>query len=390
MPDTIREPTLPASTTHAGIVTLAEDGESSDDPLQSDDSRIPTAAQKAALAGTSGTPGTGNKYVTDSDPRLLASSASATPAPDTIPVSDTSGTLDSWISHASSSVWGLLKLGVAGGAQAFNALLNSMSNLETSGFIVRKADGTSVTRSLVSGPGVQVTNGTGQDGNVTFSLTGGSNSDRNAAMGYTLDVYPQKTSAIMDNGTPSQSGTAALVNDSAGRRRLRKTGSPSSIYTSGLDTYVVGSIVGVATFTIATNSTDLTGNVYKFGLCGANTFTSALSDSIQHICIGYRNLSSANWYILTGTAAAQTALDTGVPVSVNTIYKLVLSTYVGSVTAEIYSWSGSAWTSLYTGTVTTTMPGTGAALGLATFSTTTSGTNEWFLYGANFKLGFGW
>lgn len=34
-----------------------------------DDSRFPTAGQKTALAGTSGTPGTGNEYVTDDDPR---------------------------------------------------------------------------------------------------------------------------------------------------------------------------------------------------------------------------------------------------------------------------------------------------------------------------------
>lgn len=37
-----------------------------------DDSRFPTTAEKAALAGTSGAPGAGNKYVTDSDPRLGA------------------------------------------------------------------------------------------------------------------------------------------------------------------------------------------------------------------------------------------------------------------------------------------------------------------------------
>ncbi len=35
-----------------------------------------TVAQAAALAGTDGTPGAGNKYVTDSDPRLLAPSIS--------------------------------------------------------------------------------------------------------------------------------------------------------------------------------------------------------------------------------------------------------------------------------------------------------------------------
>lgn len=34
------------------------------------DSRFPTASEKAALAGTNGSPGSGNKYVTDSDPRL--------------------------------------------------------------------------------------------------------------------------------------------------------------------------------------------------------------------------------------------------------------------------------------------------------------------------------
>lgn len=70
MPGALREPTLPATTTSAGIVELAADGESSDNPLQSDDSRLPTSGQKAALAGTSGTPGAGNPYVTNSDTRL--------------------------------------------------------------------------------------------------------------------------------------------------------------------------------------------------------------------------------------------------------------------------------------------------------------------------------
>lgn len=36
----------------------------------STDTRFPTNAEKAALAGTHGSPGAGNKYVTDSDPRL--------------------------------------------------------------------------------------------------------------------------------------------------------------------------------------------------------------------------------------------------------------------------------------------------------------------------------
>lgn len=40
------------------------------------DANNPTAAQKAALAGTNGSPGSGNKYVTDTDPRLAATGGS--------------------------------------------------------------------------------------------------------------------------------------------------------------------------------------------------------------------------------------------------------------------------------------------------------------------------
>ena len=40
----------------------------------------PTSGQKAALAGTDGTPGAGNPYVTDSDPRLTGSTGSITTA----------------------------------------------------------------------------------------------------------------------------------------------------------------------------------------------------------------------------------------------------------------------------------------------------------------------
>lgn len=39
-----------------------------------DHTLLPVSGEKAALAGTNGTPGTGNKYVTNSDPRLSAQS----------------------------------------------------------------------------------------------------------------------------------------------------------------------------------------------------------------------------------------------------------------------------------------------------------------------------
>lgn len=41
--------------------------------LASNDSRVPTGDQKAALAGTSGAPSASNKFVTDADPRIASS-----------------------------------------------------------------------------------------------------------------------------------------------------------------------------------------------------------------------------------------------------------------------------------------------------------------------------
>lgn len=42
-----------------------------------DNANDPTAGQKAALVGTVGTPGAGNKYVTDADPRVSAAASTA-------------------------------------------------------------------------------------------------------------------------------------------------------------------------------------------------------------------------------------------------------------------------------------------------------------------------
>jgi hypothetical protein len=53
----------------AGTPTLRSLGTGAAQAAAGDDGRFPTAGQKAALSGTSGTPGVGNAYVTDADPR---------------------------------------------------------------------------------------------------------------------------------------------------------------------------------------------------------------------------------------------------------------------------------------------------------------------------------
>jgi hypothetical protein len=60
----------PSSSAAATDESLRRLGTGSTHAAAGDDSRFPTAGQKNALAGTAGTPGTGNEYVTTSDSRL--------------------------------------------------------------------------------------------------------------------------------------------------------------------------------------------------------------------------------------------------------------------------------------------------------------------------------
>jgi hypothetical protein len=69
------------STGAANVATVRELGTGATQAAPGDDSRFPTSGQKNALAGTSGTPGSSNKYVTDQDSRLDALSVQAAGTP---------------------------------------------------------------------------------------------------------------------------------------------------------------------------------------------------------------------------------------------------------------------------------------------------------------------
>jgi hypothetical protein len=68
----------------AGTPSLRTLGTGATEAAAGNDSRFPSSGQSAALAGTSGSPGSGNRYVTDADPRLTdqrtPSDGSVTPA----------------------------------------------------------------------------------------------------------------------------------------------------------------------------------------------------------------------------------------------------------------------------------------------------------------------
>ena len=356
----------------------------------------PTVTQARGLRESGGTTLTmgavsAGQLLGRSGTTIVGINASATPTASYVVVADAGGKVDSWISTASTTVAGLLKIGASGGAQAWAAILDAIAALGTTGLIARTGSGTVATRTLTAGTGVTITNGDGVSGNPTINMTGGSNTDRSAANGYTCDIYPGNSSAIADNSTLTQIGTKAIGNDGNGRRLLACSASPNYIYTANNDSYVVGATSCTVTFVIRTNSSALTGNVYKFGLCGSNTFTSALADVIQTIALVYRHASSAGfWYVVTSTAASATSAITTIPIAANTEYKIVMVTSVGTVSFEVFSLSGSTWVSIGTATATATMPGSGSKLGVVAYSTTTSGSNQWSMYGINFREDFGW
>lgn len=356
----------------------------------------PTVTQARGLRESGGTTLTmgavsAGQLLGRSGTTIAGVNASATPTASYVVVADAGGKVDSWISTASTTVAGLLKIGASGGAQAWDADLDAIAALGTNGLIVRTGAGTVAARTLTAGTGVTITNGDGVSGNPTVSMTGGSNTDRSATNGYTCDIYPGNSSAIADNATLTQTGTKAIGNDGNGRRLLACSASPNYIYTTNNDSYVMGAVSCTVTFVIRTNSSALTGNVYKFGLCGANSFTSALADVMQTIALVYRHASSAGfWYVVTSTAASATSAITTIPVAANTEYRIVMVTSVGTVSFEVFSLSGSTWVSIGTATATATMPGSGSKLGVVAYSTTTSGSNQWSMYGINFREDFGW
>jgi hypothetical protein len=62
------KPSGSAATTDEALRAL---GSAAGTACAGNDARLPTAAEKSAFAGTTGTPGSGNKFVTDTDPRLV-------------------------------------------------------------------------------------------------------------------------------------------------------------------------------------------------------------------------------------------------------------------------------------------------------------------------------
>jgi hypothetical protein len=173
----------------------------------------PSAGEKAALAGTSGTPGGGNKYVTDADarnsnartPTAHAAShqngggdevATATPGAAAIPKADGSGKLDTWISDAAAGAKGLIQLagGLTGTAAspavaADHITFARIQNIATDRLIGRDTAATGDPEEISVGGGVEFTGSAGIQrsaltGDVTASAGSNSTTIANDAVSF--------------------------------------------------------------------------------------------------------------------------------------------------------------------------------------------------------------
>lgn len=102
---------------------------------------------------------------------VLDNDVTATPAADYVPRADSGGKLDAWISSATDTVWGLVKLGATGGAQAYSALLTSIASFTgaQTGMVVKTGTSSATTRSVTGSNGVAVTNGNGVSGDIAVA-----------------------------------------------------------------------------------------------------------------------------------------------------------------------------------------------------------------------------
>jgi len=154
----------------------------------------PSAGEKAALVGTTGTPAADNKYVTNADsrntdartPSAHAAShqntggdevSTATPAANAIPKATAAGKLDGWISDAAAAVKGLVTLaGQLGGTAASPTVVGLTADAQAYTFTAwtdgqyLKRDGTTITSAAASGAGDQDIVG----GRLDYPVTGSS------------------------------------------------------------------------------------------------------------------------------------------------------------------------------------------------------------------------
>lgn len=226
----------------------------------------PTTNEKAALAGTYGSPSASNKYVTDTDPRLgAADSLVKISATDT-----TSGYLGLKL-VAGTNVSLVTNNSGANETLTINAnITNALADSGTNGIVVRTAPTVTTARTLISPiSGITISNSDGVSGNPTFALT----NDLSALEGLSTTGFSVRTATdtwqlrsfvppssgftITNSSGVSGNPTFILTNDLAALEGL--TGTGFSVRTTA-DTWVQRTLIEPSAGIAISNNDGISGN----------------------------------------------------------------------------------------------------------------------------------
>lgn len=239
-----------------------------------------------------------------------------------------------YLTAASAAATYLTITDAAADYQPLDADLTALAGLASTGLIVRTGAGAVVARTITAGAGVTVVNGDGVSGPPTISITGGSNTDFNAAYGRTFWFQPAGA-GIQAEGTTVSYGAGA---PSDGTTTTEPVANFSATGVGNGKTMLGGAHarMGFGGTMYVRFTVDVTSNVRYFFALTASA-TGATPPPANCVGLIYDSGVNANWRMVgTNTPATNvTYKDLGVTPLANKVYLLTITTTTTTATVAL-------------------------------------------------------